>query len=256
MKKQTNIIHDFFLKKGLGDLISKNKKKDLPVNRLTSQSPYKPNLDDLFSLYNFVIKNKRTTILEFGSGWSTLIFSIALNELKKIYSKEIKTLRRNNPFELFVVDNERKFLNITKKRIKKYFNGKCPIKINYLYSEVHMTSFNGRIATEYLNLPKCSPDFIYLDAPDQFKIKKSLNGFNLNHLDLVPMSCDILKIEHFLNPETIIIIDGRRSNAQFIKKNFQLKWKYKYLSNLDQHFFQMMEKPNGEQIAKILKFYK
>ena len=27
MKKQTNIIHDFFLKKGLGDLISKNKKK-------------------------------------------------------------------------------------------------------------------------------------------------------------------------------------------------------------------------------------
>ena len=35
-----------------------------------------------------------------------------------------------------------------------------------------MTSFNGRIATEYLNLPKCSPDFIYLDAPDQFKIKK------------------------------------------------------------------------------------
>ena len=70
------------------------------------------------------------------------------------------------------------------------------------------------------------------------------------------MSCDILKIEHFLNPETIIIIDGRRSNAQFIKKNFQLKWKYKYLSNLDQHFFQMMEKPNGEQIAKILKFYK
>ena len=32
--------------------------------------------------------------------------------------------------------------------------------------------FNGRIATEYLNLPKCSPDFIYLDAPDQFKIKK------------------------------------------------------------------------------------
>ena len=107
------------------------------------------------------------------------------------------------------------------------------IKINYLYSEVHMTSFNGRIATEVLNLPKCSPDFIYLDAPDQFKIKKSLNGFNLNHLDLVPMSCDILKIEHFLNPETIIIIDGRRSNAQFIKKNFQLKWKYKYLSNLD-----------------------
>ena len=95
MKKQTNRIHDFFLKKGLGDLISKNKKR-LAVNRLTSQSPYKPNLDDLFSLYNFVIKNKRTTILEFGSGWLTLIFSIALNELKK-YIQRNKNLKKKQP---------------------------------------------------------------------------------------------------------------------------------------------------------------
>jgi hypothetical protein len=256
MKRQSKIILNFFSKKGLGNLIFENKKNDLNINQLKSKSPYKPNLDDLFSLYNLVIKNKRTTILEFGSGWSTLIFAIALSELKNLYSKKVKNLRRNNPFELFVVDNENKFLNITKNRIKKYFDGKCPIKIHYLHSEVNMTMFNGRIATEYSNLPKCSPDFIYLDAPDQFNIKKSVNGFNLDHLDLVPMSCDILKFEHFLNPQTILIIDGRRSNAQFIKKNFQLNWKYKYLKNLDQHFFQMMEKANGEQIKRIVKFYK
>ena len=35
---------------------------------------YFPNLNDLYRLYQFVIINKRTTILEFGSGWSTLIF--------------------------------------------------------------------------------------------------------------------------------------------------------------------------------------
>ena len=68
MKKQTNRIQDFFLKKGLNYFISKNKKKDLPVNRLTSQSPYKPNLDDLFSLYNFVIKNKEPQFLSLVQG--------------------------------------------------------------------------------------------------------------------------------------------------------------------------------------------
>ena len=59
-------------------------------------------------------------LLEFGSGWSTLIFSLALNELSNKFSNEVKKLRRNNPFELYVVENEKKYLNISKNRILKF----------------------------------------------------------------------------------------------------------------------------------------
>ena len=81
---------------------------------MTMNEPYTPELYDLYNLYQYILINKRTTILEFGSGWSTLIFSLALKELSNKFFNEVKQLRRNNPFELFVVENEKKYLNITK----------------------------------------------------------------------------------------------------------------------------------------------
>ena len=39
-----------------------------------------PDLNDLYRLYQFVILNKRTTVLEFGSGWSSLIMAYALKK--------------------------------------------------------------------------------------------------------------------------------------------------------------------------------
>ena len=39
-----------------------------------------------------------------------------------------------------------------------------------------MIQFNNHIATEFIKLPMCNPDFIYLDGPDQFNVKKHING--------------------------------------------------------------------------------
>ena len=52
--------------------------------------------------------------------------------------------------------------------------------------------------TEFDNLPKVNPDFIYLDGPDQFNIINSDDGYNIDDKDLTPMAADILKIEFFL----------------------------------------------------------
>ena len=40
---------------------------------MISKSPYKPELRDLYNLYNYIILNKRITVLEFGSGWSSMV---------------------------------------------------------------------------------------------------------------------------------------------------------------------------------------
>ena len=164
----------------------------------------------------------------------------------------------NNPFELFVIENEKKFLNISKKRIEKFnktLKIKNPIKINYTYTDVEMALFNDRICTQYKKLPLCNPDFIYLDGPNQFNVKKQINGISIRHKDMMPMNCDILKLEYFYTPGTIIVCDGRAANAKFLRDNFTRNWEYRYDKKSDQHIFYLNDPSLGKYNDLQLKFY-
>jgi len=256
--KNKKFLEDFFKKKNLSLLVELSKKKKPSVNQIINNEPFIPELNDLYNLYQYVLINKRTTVLEFGSGWSTLIFSLALKELRDKYLKEVKNLRRNNPFELFVIENQRKYLEITKNRIKKFNRNlkiKNPIKINYFISDVEMVLFNNKICTQYKKLPLCNPDLIYLDGPDLMKVKGNINGISTKHKDMMPMACDILKFEYFYTPGTIIVIDGRSANSSFLKNNFQRNWKYINDEKNDQHIFYLDDKPLGKYNKLQLKFY-
>lgn len=251
-------IKKFFISKGLKEILNFSN-IDRKPNDMILKNPYPPDLKDLYRLYQFVLKNNRTTILEFGTGWSSLIFLLALNEIKRKKFNSISKIRRNNKFELFIVDNEKKFLNISKKRINKFIkklNLKNPPKINYLLSSVKMTTFQGRISTEYVKLPNCNPDFIYVDGPDQFNVKGKINGISTRHKDMMPMQCDLLKIEYFLIPGTIIVVDGRASNSKFLKDFFKRKWIYKNHVKFDQHSFVLDDPVLGKINSDQLKFYK
>jgi hypothetical protein len=255
--KKVKFIEEFFLKKNLKDLIVQSKRPNLKTNQLEIQQAFKPELQDLYRLYQFVILNKRTTILEFGSGWSTLIFAIALKQLKKKFGNKITNLRRNNPFQLFVLENDKEFLKITKNRVNKFFKSKNDREdVNFCYSSINMTSYNGNIATEYSKLPLCNPDFIYLDGPDQFNIQGHVNNISTRHKDMMPMVCDILKFEYFLTPGTIIVVDGRAANAKFLKDNFKRKWIYKNDKKFDQHIFVLNDPILGKYNKLQLDFYK
>jgi hypothetical protein len=88
-------IKSFFKKKNLTKLISLSNRRCSDINdmiesnqSMTAAPPYKPELIDLYRLYQFVLLNKRTIILEFGSGFSSLIFNCALEEKKKKLSKK------------------------------------------------------------------------------------------------------------------------------------------------------------------------
>ena len=118
-----------------------------------------------------------------------------------------------------------------------------------------MTTFKDRICTQYKKLPLCNPDFIYLDGPDQFNVKKKINNISTAHLDLMPMSCDILKFEYFYTPGTIIVCDGRAANAKFLKDNLKRKWKYANDKKKDQHIFYLIDPVLGKYNKKQLEFY-
>ena len=202
------------------------------------QEPYSAELDDLVRLHHLVISRKVTTILEFGVGKSSVIFDDALKINKNRHSKYIKNLRRTNPFECFSVDNNKKWISICKKTAKTKL-------VKYHYSKCTVSNFNGRICTFYDKLPNICPDLIYLDGPDQFSPIGQIRGINTRNADRLPMSADILAIEHFLLPGTLIVVDGRTANARFLKTNLQRNWSYNYSKEYDQHYFELTEKPLG-----------
>ena len=96
--------------------LSKKKKikffKDLNLYKYLNNKNTKiisPDLNDLYRLYQFIILNKRTTVLEFGSGWSSLVMAHALKKNHQKYKKKIKSLRRNKPFEIYKDEKKKKY---------------------------------------------------------------------------------------------------------------------------------------------------
>ena len=188
--------------------------------------------------------------MEFGIGWSSIVMANELQHNINNYLSKTENLRMSNAGQIHCLDNSKRWAKKMSLKLKKYSK---IVKLNY--SEVYMDKFNGKICTSFKKLPKVNPDFIYLDGPDQFNIKGSINGFNIDKNDLMPMTCDLLKIEHFLKPGTIIVVDGRASNSRFLKSNFQRNWKYSYNELNDQHVFFLNEKPLGQLNKRQIDFY-
>lgn len=258
-KRSIEEIQNFFKKNRLEYFIKSSREKKVDINQMTVSSPLIPQLADLYRLYEFIILNKRTTVLEFGSGWSSVIIHLALYKLKKKYTKELENLRRNNPFELFILENSKKYLGISKKRIdiyNKFLKKRDIPKVHYCFSDIEMTTFNDLICTKYKKLPLCNPDFIYLDGPDQYNIKKDVNGISTRHIDMMPMVSDILRLEFFFTPGTIILTDGRSANVKFLEENFKRNWKHKRDEVNDQHIFWLDESSLGKYNSLQLNFYK
>jgi len=247
-KLSNNEIEQFFF--------SKNLKQFLKISNENSKKVYAPVLKDLYYIYKTILHYKRINVLEFGCGYSSAIIKKALSQNKSKFKKiNFSNLGFRNQFIHIMIDDQKKYMEITKKRNNKIKDLEN-IEQSYFFSKCRMTKFNDRICTEYENLPNFIPDFIYLDGPNLEEIKGSENGINFSkNLDFTPMSCDILKFENILLPGCIIIVDGRGSNVNFIKSNLYRNWEYFYNSESDQHFFKLNDKSVGPKNTNLKKFY-
>ena len=234
--------------KAYGDIDRKVKRSVYYSVDPNFKKSYTSELDDLVRLHHIILSRKVTTILELGVGKSSIVFDHALKINKKKHGKFVlKNLRRNNPFKCFSVDNNKHWISVCKKSAKTDF-------VKYHYSKCIISSFNGRICTYYNNLPNICPDFIYIDGPDQFSPVGNIRGINTSNPDRLPMSADILAIEHFLLPGTLIVVDGRTANARFLKTNLQRNWLYYHSEKYDQHYFELTEKPLGIYNKKQINY--
>ena len=111
-------------------------------------------LDDLSRLHFLVRSRKVITVLEFGTGKSTVIFDDALKRNASEYENYIENnLRRTNRFECFSVDNYQSWIDEVKNNYKTE-------RVNFHYSSLKMGLFNDRVCTFYSSLPNISPDLI------------------------------------------------------------------------------------------------
>ena len=217
----------------------------------TEVVPYSPEWDDLVRLHKLLRMRRVTSVLEFGCGYSTVVLADALAKNEQEFGPFVRAnLRRSNAFEIHCVDDMPEYINITKNRL--------PIELRtrvfFTTSIVRMTTFNGRICTEYDQVPNIAPDFIYLDAPSQDSAVGEVSGISTRNPDRLPMSCDILKIEHFLLPGTLILVDGRTANARFLRTNLQRSWDYTHDVDSDTHMFELCESPLGRYNRAQIEF--
>lgn len=214
-------------------------------------APYAPEWNDLLRLFALVRLRRATTVLEFGCGFSSVVLAhaLTLNE-SELRDHVTNNLRRTDAFKLFVVDDIPAYLSATEARL----TDEQRRIVSFRQSAVRMTTFSGRICTEYETLPNVCPDLIYLDGPSQDSARGEVNGISTRHPDRLPMACDILKIEHFLLPGTLVLVDGRTANARFLKSNLQREWRHEHDTVGDVHYFEMIEEPLGKWNRRQIEF--
>ena len=69
------------------------------------------------------------------------------------------------------------------------------------------------------------------------------------------MMSDVLQLEPYYNPGTIIVCDGRLHNAKFLKNNFQRNWQFNFLPKNDVSVFYLNDKPLSARNISQLNFY-
>jgi len=213
--------------------------------------PFKAEYNDLCRLHFIALSRKCLNILEFGSGFSTVVLADAMKILHNNFAKFAKdNIRVDNPFHIYAVEEEQRFLEITQKRL----GGKLESFATITRSSIDIINHDSRIATIYSKLPNISPDFIYLDGPSQFGSTKEINGFSFNSKFRMPMSADILLFEFFLEPGTLILVDGRTANARFLKSYLRRTWAYLHDPLGDIHYFELQEEPLGPYNNKKIEF--
>lgn len=214
-------------KEGLNKLIDFESylNSDLGVFDVVSgklEIPIPPNANDLVRIHKLIRQRKCFTILEFGIGYSTLIIADALKKNHEDWKKlpNIPEIRNRFMFKSFSVDASKKWIESTKKRIPSQLKN----YVNFNYSPVEISTFNGQLCHYYKNLPNIVPDFIYLDGPSPKDVKGSINGLSFECDERTVMSADLLLMESTFLPGTFILIDGRTNNARFLERNFQREY--------------------------------
>ena len=157
-----------------------------------ADTAFPPDYIDLWFLYAQVRKLQPEVVLEFGSGCSTVVLAAALE--------------RNGHGHLWTVETEEMWAHETERGL--------PDQLHPLVTVVHSAGEEGGVArgSSHLVLPNLEPDFLYLDGP-------TLGS--LNPVELEPR----------FKPGFVMVIDGRRRKARYLRQHLRRTYEFVQLPN-------------------------
>ena len=205
-------------------------------------TPIPPQWGDLARLHWICLSREVVNVVEFGSGQSTAVIAHALELNETVLSEWVAKHRRHtNPFTLTTVDESSSWLEVALSRVPERLLG----RIYAVNAPVRVGLFAGRVCSFYENVPDLVADLVYIDGPSQYGYQDPEGIFDFGKPHLMPMSGDILPVEHFFEPGAIVVLDGRTSNARFLQANLQRSWHHKFLRDGEAHIFELQEESLG-----------
>ena len=240
---------EYLIQEGLNQYINFDANADFKEGVFDAVSgklniPFPPIIEDLARLHRLIRKRKAFTVLEFGSGLSTIVMADALSKNKADFLglQEKPVLRNRFMFQIFSVESDKKWIEYSQSNFPNHLLE----HVNFHYSEIKIDTFNGRICHFYDNLPDIVPDFIYLDGPNPKDVKGSVNGITFQCDERTVMAADILLMESILLPGTFILVDGRTNNARFLNNNLQRNFEMSWDKDGDVTSFELKEERLGK----------
>lgn len=206
--------------------------------------PFPPEPDDLVRLHRLVRSRKSFTVLEFGTGYSTLVMADALrkNQIDWENLADRPEIRNRFMFQLFCVDASESWLD----RMKEKVPAQLADRVHFAHSGVEIGTFNGQLCHYYTSIPDVVPDFIYLDGPHPKDVSGEIRGLSFACDERTVMSGDLLLMEPTFLPGTFVIVDGRTNNARFLERNFSREYERTWDREADVTTFELVEERLGK----------
>lgn len=173
---------------------------------------------DLAYLHHMVRRMKPQTIVEFGVGLSTLVLAHALEA-------NATDDPAREPGKLHTVDSSEYWLGNTRSKLPEHLQA----LIELHHSEARLTTVNGELCHRFDRLPDVVPDLIYLDGPDPATVQGEVHGLTYQVARGEPrraMSADILLYEPGLKIGATVVVDNRKMNTRFLRRNLKRKWRF------------------------------
>lgn len=174
---------------------------DLPVGREIAafvgqrpESSYGPDYVDLWNLYHHVRTNRPQSILELGSGLSTLVMGYALME--------------NGAGSLCSLEPDEEWARSTENSLPDCLRGHCAV----IHSRGAACEVGGQATKCFAEKPLESPGMIYVDGASEGACWKGAE--------------DVMQLESQLVPGTTVFIDGRAKALKlFHEGHFARNWR-------------------------------
>jgi len=168
-----------------------------------------PDYVDLLRLYRLVRAHAASTIVEYGSGCSTLVLALAAQA-------------SSDDWSLYSVEADAYWAEATRSALPADLAERCTIA----YVPVVLDERHGLPGVRHTDLPPVDPDFVYLDGPPLPQDR--------------PRAFDVLDLESRFKDGLVLIVDSRPYNVAFLREHLQRVYRVRQEGRPPAHVFELV----------------